>query len=156
MNPTAADAGLERTRSAVLNVLVAVGLGIGLSGWALARRAPVFAPLPVWIAQRAAYLMLLILFLSSLAIRRIFASRHALRDPAGRGSRIYRAHVASAAVGALAVPLGFAFAWTFWPELEGVGPFWVVALATGVLAMPREAEVAGLDPPTKSPAEPDL
>lgn len=151
-----ADAALERARSAVLNVLVAVGLGIGVSGWALARRAPALAPLPPWIAQRAAYLLLAILLVASLATRGVFASRRALRDPARRGVRLYRAHVASAVVGALAVPLGFAFAWWFWPDLEGVGPFWAVALTTGVLALPRGWQIAGLDPPAKSHREPEL
>jgi len=151
-----ADAALARARSAVLNVLVAVGLGIGVSGWALARRASATAPQFLWIAQRAAYPALAILLFASIATRYLFASRRALGDPARRGARLYRAHVASAALGALAIPLGFAFAWLFDPELEGVGPFWFVALAAGVLALPWDAQVAGLDSPAKSLREPEL
>lgn len=149
------DADLERTRSAVLNVLVAVGLGIGLSGWALAGR-PAVAPQFLWIAQRAAYPVLAILLIASIATRYLLAPRRAPGRPTRRAARLYWAHFASAAVGALAVPLGFAFAWLFDPELEGVGPFWFVALATGLLAMPGAPRAAGLDPPAKSHREPEL
>ena len=40
----AAAACLERTRSAVLNVLVVVGAGIAASGWVLGRHDPDAAP----------------------------------------------------------------------------------------------------------------
>jgi len=156
VNGAGADAALERARSAVLNVLVAVGLGIGVSGWALARRASATAPQFLWIAQRAAYPALAILLFASIATRYLLAPRRAPGRPTRRAARLYWAHFASAAVGALAVPLGFAFAWLFDPELEGVGPFWFVALATGLLAMPGAPRAAGLDPPAKSHREPEL
>src|SRR3954466_1721224 len=85
--PTAA-ACLERTRSAVLNVLVVVGAGIAVSGWTLGRHDP-DAVLP-WGPERARGA-----FMAALLFRGPFASlplgvgsaREALREPARRPSR---------------------------------------------------------------------
>lgn len=145
--PPDAAATLERTRSAVLNVMVAAGAGIAVSGlllrwrdgWAVDRA-------PEWI-RRGLLGGLAALAVGSYLVRRRVARREALRDPAGRASRFFRAHVLSAALAALAVPLGLAYGWYVRPRLDAVAPFWVVALALGLLALPRAHELEGLDEP---------
>jgi hypothetical protein len=37
------------------------------------------------------------------------------------------------------------------PRLDGVAPFWVAALALGVLALPRSVALEGLDEPGAEP-----
>jgi hypothetical protein len=141
----AAVAALVRTRSAVLNILVAVGLGIASSG-ALLRWRDGRALLRTSEGARQAMLACLFaLVVASYLCLRILARRGVLRDPARRASRFYRGHVAAAAVGALAVPLGLAYGWTVRPRLDAVAPFWVAALALGFLALPRAGQVDGLD-----------
>jgi len=138
---------LERTRSTVLNVLVVVGAGISLSGWTLGRLdrgALLWDPVAAW---RVAVAVLVSLFLASRLLLRVWAGRAALHDPSFRASRFARAHVASAIVGGLAVPLGFAYGWAIQPKIEAVSPFWVVALASGFLSLPRGPELAGFDDP---------
>ena len=137
--------GLERTRDAVMDVLLIDGLGIALSGWALARSGYSVTSFEPYIAQRFAFVPLVILVFASIATRRIWAGRWRLRDPARRAGRLLRAHVASALVGGLAIPLGHVFARDFLPTLRGAGPFWIVALAMGLLALPRDSAVAGLE-----------
>jgi hypothetical protein len=155
--PAPAEAAcLERTRSAVLNVLVAVGCGIAVSGllvrwrdrWALERSSEA--------TGRALLLGLAALVVLSYATRRALAGRAALRDPVHRASRFYLGHVLSATVAALAVPLGLAYGWLVRPRLDAVGPFWVAALALGSLAFPRAAELEGFDEPMPrdGPSEP--
>ncbi len=139
-----AEALLERTRSGVLNVLVAVGLGIAVSGWLLGRRAGVGLVLAPDEARQWAYGGLLGLVAASYLTLRLLGSPSRLRDPARCASRFYRAHLMSAAVGALAVPLGFAYAWTIAPRLATVAPFWIVALAAGAMAYPRRYELDDL------------
>lgn len=136
---------LERTRSAVLNVLVVIGIGIALSGWLLSRRAFGPALWPPEEARRFALLALLGIVLLSVSVRRMGTSRMFLQDHARRARRFYWAHVAGAAIGALAVPLGFAYGWAIRPRLDGVGPFWAVALAMGVLSLPRVEPLLGFD-----------
>lgn len=149
---SAEEAALERTRSAVMNVLMVVGLGIALSGFLL-RNHPrnhwLLAPRDI---DRWAYGTLLVLALVSVITRRSLNSRARLRDPARRAARFYWAHLASALLGALAIPLGFAFGWLVQPSLDGVGPFWVVALATGVMAYPRSHELTDFDEPIPTTA----
>jgi hypothetical protein len=138
---------LERTRSAVLNVLTVVGIAIALSGilirwrdgWALER-----APERI---GRSLIGGLFSVLASSVVIRRVGAGRSALQPPTTRASRCFRAHLASALVGALAVPLGLAHGWFIRPRLDAVLPFWVAALALGVLAFPRAATLEGFDEP---------
>lgn len=150
--PTDADlALLERTRSAVMNVLVVVGLGIGLSGFLLGRRERGAWLLPPPESERVAYGSLLILGFASLFTRRVLGSRAGLREPTTRAARFYRGHVLGAAIAAVAIPLGFAYGWFVRPRLDGVWPFWVVALALTTLALPREVELDGFDRPLPPP-----
>jgi len=143
----AALACLERTRSAVLNVLVVVGAGIAVSGWTLGRLdggALLWDPIA---SRRLAVVVLVALFLAGRVVLRVGAGRSALRDPSRRAARFARAHVASAVLGGLAVPVGFAYGWAIQPRLEAVSPFWVVALTGGFLALPRTHELADFDRP---------
>ncbi len=137
---------LERTKSAVLNVLVAVGSGIAVSGLVLGRHEAV-GPLP-WDGpktQRAAFLILIGLIALAYMILRVGSNRDALRDPIARAGRFTRSRVTASAVAALAIPLGFAYGWFADPRLEALAPFWVAALGMGFLAIPRGHELDGLD-----------
>lgn len=143
--PTAADGCLGRTRAAVLNVLVAAGMGIAVSGVLLRwhdRRALFRAHESVGKGLMAALFGLAV---ASYTVRRLASGRGALRDPSRRGSRFYRGHVLAAALAALAVPLGLAYGWLVRPRLDAVAPFWVAALALGFLALPRGYELEGFD-----------
>jgi hypothetical protein len=143
---------LERTRSAVMNIMVAMGGGIALSGIVLGRQKwgpSLFSP---ELAQKWAYRALLALFVASHVARRLGTSRAALRDPEGRPGRFFWGHVLAAAFAALAVPLGFFSAWAtgplaLRPLIWDILPFWLVGLALAVLAFPRDYELAGLDKP---------
>lgn len=143
----AAAVCLDRTRSAVLNVLVFVGAGIAVSGWALGRRDRGAFLWDPDMARRVSIVVLLSLLVASRVVLRVGSGRPALRDPSGRARRFRRSHIASALVGAIAVPLGLAYGWAIKPRLEDISPFWVVALATGFLALPRSNELAGFDEP---------
>lgn len=145
--PTTAAVCLERTRGAVVNVLMATGTGIAVSGWLLRwhdRLAVFRAPDSVGRGLMAA---LVALALASYTVRRVRGGRESLRDPASRESRFYRGHVQAAALAALAVPLGLAYGWLVRPRLDAVAPFWVAALALGLLALPRASELEGFDDP---------
>jgi hypothetical protein len=147
------SACLARTRSAVLNVLVATGLGIAISGgllrwrdrWALFR-----GPEAV---RRGLLATLLGLAVCSYVARRVLCGREALRDPTTRAERFFRGHVIAAAIAALAVPLGLVYGWLDRPRLDAVGPFWVAALALGFLALPRGHELEGFDEPMAAAPE---
>jgi hypothetical protein len=138
---------LERTRSAVLNVLVVVGLGIAASGlllrwrdrWALVRG-------PEWLRQ-ALLGALLAVVVVSYATRRRLTGREVLRDPAARCARFHRGHLLAAVAAALAIPLGLAYGWFIRPRIDAVAPFWIAALALGLLALPRSVELEGFDEP---------
>lgn len=144
---------LEQTRSAVLNALIAAGLGIAITGalirwrdgWATGR-----APESVGRGLLGGLAGLLVL---SVLIRRVGAGRVALQAPATRCRRLWRSHVASAWVGAAAVPLGLAYGWFVRPRLDAVLPFWVAALALGVLAFPRAAALQGFEEPCQAPED---
>ena len=143
----AAVACLDRTRSAVLNVLVVVGAGIAVSGWVLGRLdrgALVWDPI---MARRNSIAVVLALLVASRVVLRVGSSRSARRDPATCARRFERSHFVAAVIGAVAVPLGFAYGWAIKPRLEDISPFWVVALASGFLALPRSHELAGFDEP---------
>ena len=144
---------LQRTRSAVVNVMLAAGAGIAASGLLLSRRAR--GPLPQADRQleRLTQLVLIAIVAVSLVVRRTLGSRAALRDPDRRAERFFRAHLITALVGALAIPLSLAYGWFVQPELQAVLPFWVAALAMGVLAWPRAYELTDFDEPMSDPAE---
>lgn len=151
VDPPAAVAWLEKTRAAVLNLVVAAGFGIAASGFLLHWRdrwAVTRAPGGV---RAGLSIGLIVLALSSHFVRRTVSSRRALRDPSTRGPTLYRGHVVSAALAVLAVPLGLAYGWLVSPRLDAVVPFWVVALALGLLALPRSHELEGLDDPFSDP-----
>jgi hypothetical protein len=138
---------LERTRGAVLNVLIAEGTGIAVSGALLRWRGSLPAPV-VGESTRAGLLGgLVAAALVSYVTRRTLAGRPALRDPETRERSFFRGHVLSAAIGGLAVPLGLAFGWLVRPTLEAVGPFFLVALTLGALAWPRRHELDDLEWP---------
>ncbi len=142
---------IERTRSRVLNVLVVVGAGIAVSGWFLGRLdrgAFLWNPIQAW---RVAVGALVAVFLLARTVLRLGAGRQALKDPSTRALKFTRTHVASAVIGGLAVPLGFAYGWGIQPRVEKIIPFWVVALATGFLAFPRGHELTGFDEPMPCP-----
>jgi Na+/H+-dicarboxylate symporter len=145
------SAYLERTRSVVLNVLIAAGVGIAVSSFLLRGREHGTlwrTPEP---ARRGLLAGLIGLVVTSYAVRRIGAGREALHDPTRRAEWFYRAHVAAACAAALAVPLGLAYGWLFDPRLGAVGPFWVVTLGMGSLALPRSHELEGFDRSLREP-----
>lgn len=120
--------GIDRARSAVLNVLVAAAAGIAASGWLLRSReiaeAPPGGTVP---AHRLAMTLLVGLVAIGYATIRIGSGR------ADEG----RFRVAAAIVGAMAIPLGLAHGWFVDPALRSIAPFWVAALGIGALAFPR-------------------
>jgi hypothetical protein len=142
---TAELALLERTRSAVLNVMVVAGLGIAVSGVVVGRRVVLAPPLPRREAEAVGTGALVALIFAGFLVRRVLGARARLRDPATRPGRFYRAHVLGAAIGALAVPLGFAYGYLIRPTLGAVAPYWVAALALGAINFPRAVELEGLD-----------
>jgi fatty acid desaturase len=138
---------IDRTRMAVLNVLVFVGASIAISGGILGRLdrgGLLWDPVRTW---RISIIVLFAIFAGSHLIKRVGSGRAMLQDPASRARRFSRMHVLSAVVGGLAVPLGFFFGWAIQPNIEKIAPFWVVALASGFLALPRGHEITGFDEP---------
>ncbi|MFO0888184.1 MAG: hypothetical protein U0790_03445 [Isosphaeraceae bacterium] len=153
LDPAAREC-LSATRSGVLNVLVAVGLTVALTGALLRSKAP---PLPGDAPGRpggALLASLLLVFAASTVLRRWLGGRARLREPSSRGSRFYWAHVLPALVGAIAAPLGLAHGLLISPGLESILPFWVTALVLGLLAYPRGRELEGFDLPMARPGDP--
>jgi hypothetical protein len=150
----ASAACLGRTRAAVLNVMVAVGVGIAGSGLLLARRDRGALLWPDRVAGPWAHGALLGLIVISFVVRRVAGGRSALRDPQERAARFFWVHLSAAIIGALAVPVGFAYGWAIRPQLDTVAPFWVTALALCVLALPRAYELEGFDQPMIPSTEP--
>lgn len=151
----AAVACLNRTRAAVLNIIVATGLVLVVSGFVIREfdlGMPRFPEVP---ARRVAYGVLLGLVVLSYATRRALSSRSALRDPVTRGPRFYLAHVAGALIGSLAVPLGFVYGAAVRPDLREIAPFWVAGMALGFLALPRGHELEDFDEPMADPRRPN-
>jgi hypothetical protein len=138
---------LIRTRLAVLNVLVAVGLTIAVSGWLLRGRPPDVAGQAGRDIHQALTFGWLGLGVSSFLLRRITGRRTALSDPVRRESRFFWSHVLPALTAALIAPLGLLHGWLSDPRLEAIIPFWVVPMALGVLALPRASELDGFDRP---------
>ena len=150
---TSAAASFERTRSAVLNVLVAIACGIAVSGLLIRWRDPRAAFRAPEQMRQGLLVALFVLTVTSYVLRRSLGSRDRLRDPGRRSARFFQAHVLSAALGALAIPLGLAYGWLFQPWLGAVAPFWVAALALGFLALPRRQELEGFETPLSDPGE---
>jgi hypothetical protein len=133
----------------VLNVLVAVGLSIAVSGWLLRSRAGGVlgqGQATRWLHQ-GLMATLVVLGTSSYASRRVLGRRSALVDPSRRGRVFFWSHVLPAILAALAAPLGLAYGWFIVPDLAAIIPFWIVPLALGVLALPRAAELTEFDQP---------
>jgi hypothetical protein len=145
---------LERTRAAVTNVLLVAALGIAAGGLLLRWRAGQALPRVPVVVRQAEELALFGLIAASIFVRRWVGSRSRLRDPSRRAARFSRAHLVSAVIGALAVPLGLVYGWTVRPRLDAVGPFWVAAITMGALAWPRAIELEGFDAPMPEPNEP--
>lgn len=145
---------LERTRSAVLNILIGVGAGIAMSGLVLRWRDRG----AIWRApeelRQALLTALFVLVVASYLTRRVGASRPRLHDPHRRAARFYRAHLMSALLGSLAIVLGLCYGWWVRPRLDAVSPFWVAALALGLLALPRADELRDFPEPIPEPSEP--
>jgi hypothetical protein len=136
---------LERTRSHVLNVLVAVGLSIAVSGWLLRGRAQNWQPWPAKTLSDALYVALIALAALSYVSRRVIGGR-ARRAETGRSNRLFCwSHVGPALIAALAIPLGFAYGWLVAPRLDAVIPFWAAPFALGFLSLPRKSELTDLE-----------
>lgn len=138
---TPLTACLERTRSMVLNVMILAGLGIAASGFLLRWRdrwAETRAP-----RQTGPWLLiaLCVVVAASHLSRRWICGRTSLQDPSTRFTRFFRGHLVSAAIGALAIPLGLVYGWFVRPTLDAVVPFWIAGLAIGFLSLPRRAEL---------------
>jgi hypothetical protein len=138
---------LDRTRSAVLNVLVGIGLFIAVSGWLLRSRALTDPPRGSRSLHEGLTIGLVILSLASFLTRRTLGRRASLDDPVRRGSRFFWSRVLPALIAALAAPLGLVYGWLVVPRVEFVIPFWVVSLALGFLDLPREHELMGFERP---------
>jgi uncharacterized membrane protein YidH (DUF202 family) len=138
---------VDRTRSAVLNVLVGAGVGIAASGLLLRGRDTGATRWPKEPARYAAFALLFALIVASVAARRLLTAPKALREPGQRVQRYYWGHLAGALIGALAVVVGFVYAYAVQPNLEAVAPFWIAALALGWLSLPRTASLEAFDPP---------
>jgi hypothetical protein len=135
---------LEKTRGAVLNVLVASGLLIAISGGLLRWRT---LDNEGGIRSNSLHERLMIALVAvavvSFLTRRLLGTRVRLNDESTRASRFFWSHFVSALVAAQAVPLGLVHGWLVAPDLESIGPFWVAALTLGFLALPREHELKG-------------
>jgi hypothetical protein len=138
---------LDRTRGAVLNVLLAIGLSIAISGWALRSHAVHKEDIGSKSLHVKLMIGLVVLAILSFLSRRLLGRRVRLKDPGTRAPRFFWSHLLPAVVAALAAPLGLLHGWLVDPGLESVGPFWVVALALGFLALPREHGLNGFAQP---------
>jgi hypothetical protein len=145
---------LERTRSAVLNVLVGVGLTIAFGGWLLRGRAEGrLPPREQWLHELL-LAALIVLAVASYLIRRSARRPVASEDPGHRQARFYRSHVVAALIAALEAPIGIIYGLWIDPRLGAVIPFWVAALALGFLAIPRAHELGDYDPSSTNPGAP--
>src|SRR5690349_4509694 len=119
----ASEVSLRQTRSAVLNVLVAVGLTIAVSGWLLRGREVGERTGSKQVVHRVLLGGLIVLGVISYATRRVLGRRGALADPQERHARFFRSHLFSAGIASLAAPLGLVYGWFVTPTLGAVLPF---------------------------------
>jgi hypothetical protein len=138
---------LAHTRTAVLNVLIAVGLVIAISGGLLRFRAGSEAATFSRRFHQELMACLVLVAVTSYAARRILTQRLWRGKAPASESLFYWSHVLPAAIAALAAPLGLAYGWFIDPTVKSVIPFWVVALALGSLALPRSTELDCFDRP---------
>ena len=138
---------LERTRSAVLNVLVVDGLSILASALVLRGAGPVSIGIEPGSIHKGLFGALFVVFAVGVLVLRTLGSRDRLAEPATRASRFFRAHLAAAAVGWVAMPLGLIFGLTVEASLRGIAPFWLAAMILGKLAYPRAIELGDFDEP---------
>jgi hypothetical protein len=141
------QACLERTRTAVLNVLIAVGLFIALSGGLLRYRTEALGPAASRTLHQELMAGLIVVSITSYATRRILSQRSVHGQGASRESRFYWSHVLPAIIAGLAAPLGLIYGWWVDRSVQSVVPFWAVALALGSLALPRAHELECFVPP---------
>jgi len=141
------QACLARTRTAVLNVLIADGLVIALSGGLLRFRTGALGPAASRDLHQELMAGLLVISVISYAARRILSQRAVHGQAASRESLFYWSHVLPAIIAALAAPLGLVYGWWVDRSVQSVVPFWVVALALGTLALPRARELECFDRP---------
>jgi len=138
------------TRSAVWTILALDGLMIAASGLIL-RRLPVglapvgFLPFEPSVVARAFHVALLGLIVAGTVLRLLGTFPGTDTPPGRRARRFFWTHVVSALAGTMALPLGLAYGWALRPRLDGVGPFWAVAIVLGFLALPRTDEWAASD-----------
>jgi hypothetical protein len=140
------DACLARTRKAVLDVLIGVGVMIAVSGWLLRGRAEAMVPRPARGPHDVLLLALIVAAVASYLSRRSWLRRPAGLPPAPREACFFWSHVGAAAIAAIGPPLGLAYGWFVDASLEGVAPFWVVPMAMGALAFPHRGELDLPDP----------
>ena len=131
----AIEALLARTRTAVLNVLIGVGALIGMSGWLIRRRAGEEIARPARGLHDGLLFALIAAAVVSYLLRRP-RRRPAALAPDRFAARFYRRHVGAAAIAAIGVPLGLAYAWFVDPRLEAVAPFWIVPSRWGSSPFP--------------------
>jgi hypothetical protein len=141
---------LERTRSHVLNVLVAVALSIAASGWLMWQRALTWQPRPAKTLSDSLYVVLIAIGAASYISKRLITTRAARAEPGHRDRLFYWSHVAPASIAALAVPIGLAYGWLVSPRLDAIIPFWAVPIALGFLSLPRQSELSNRDDSSSS------
>ena len=132
----------------MLNVLVAVGLTIAVSGWLLRGRPPDVAGQAGRDVHQALTFGWLGLGVSEFPAEANHGPAHCAERPiraASRGSSGLTFSRRSTA--ALIAPLGLLYGWLSDPRLEAIIPFWVVPMALGLLALPRASELDGFDRP---------
>jgi hypothetical protein len=135
-----------------LNVLIADGLMIALSGGLLRYRSGALGPSGARALHRELMAGLFVIAVISYAARRILvrrartaSSRTVHGQEAAREARFYWSHVWPAIIAALAAPVGLVYGWWVDRSIQSIAPFWVVALALGSLALPRTSELEGFD-----------
>lgn len=139
------QACLDRTRTAVLNVLVAIGLVIAVTGAVLRFRADQDGPLRSRSLRQPLLGGLIVIAVISYAARRILSQRIAGGQTGATESLFFWSHLLPALIAAAAAPLGLVYGWWVDSRLQSVIPFWVVSLALGSLALPRASELECFD-----------
>jgi hypothetical protein len=128
-----------------LNVLIAVGLIIAVSGGLLRFRTADARLLVPGYLQKALMVGLLVIGVTSYSTRRMLYERMRRAQAAPSESVFYWSHLIPAIIASLAGPLGFVYGWWIDSSVQSVIPFWVVAFALGSLALPRTGELEYFD-----------